>query len=88
MGNVLISAAILFTGLTHSRVAEMAACLGLLFYTQPVYQKEVLFPVIQEAGQLEREGTALEVKDGGTVTLAGDARCDTPGHSVTPQGTV
>ena len=84
MGNILMSAAILFAGLTHAAVAEMAACLGLLFFSQPVfdrYQKEVLFPVVQEAWELEREGTALEVKDGGPATLAGDARCDTPGHN-------
>ena len=51
MGNVLISAAILFAGLTQAAVAEMAACLGMLLFTQPQfdrYQKEVSFPV-QEA---------------------------------------
>ena len=64
IGNVLISAAILFTGLTHSRVAEMAACLGLLYVTQLMikcYQKEVLFPVMKEAWEQwehEREGTS------------------------------
>ena len=54
MGNVLMSAAILFAGLTH------AACLSLLFFTQPVfdrYQKEVLFPVVREAWELKWEGT-------------------------------
>ena len=63
MGNVVISAALFFTGLTHSRVAEMAVCLGLLYFTQPMinsYQKEVLFPVVKEVWELEREGTPLE----------------------------
>ena len=84
MGNLLMSAAILFAGLTHKAVADMAACLGLLFFTQPVFdqnQKEILFPVIEEAWDLERQGTVIEVKDGGLATLAGDARCDTPGHN-------
>ena len=47
------------------------------------YQKEVLVPVVQEAWNLEWKGTALGlgVKGGSSVTLAGDARCDTPGHN-------
>ena len=84
LGNVLMSAAILFAGLTHKAVADMAACLGLLFFTQPVFdqnQKEILFPVIEEAWDLERQGTVIEVKDCGLVTLGGDARCDSPGHN-------
>ena len=66
LGNVLISAAILFAGLTHKAVADMAACLGLLFFTQPVFdqnQKEILFPVIEEAWDRERQGTVTQVKD-------------------------
>ena len=37
--------------------------------------------MLQEAWELEREGASLEVHEGGPATLAGDARCDTPGHS-------
>ena len=64
---------------------RLLACLGLLFFTQPVFdqnQKEILFPVIEEAWDLERQGTVMEVKDGGLSTLAGDTQCDSPGHNV------
>ena len=84
LGNALLSAAILFTGLTYTAVAELATCLGLLFCTRPVFdrhQRDTLLPVIQEAWNLEREGASLEVREGGPVTFAGDARCDTPGHN-------
>ena len=42
---------------------------------------DILFSVIQEAWELEREGVTLELKEVGQVTLAGDSRCDTPGHN-------
>ena len=56
MGNLLISAVILFAGLTHKAVADMTACPGLLLFTQPVFdenQKEVIFPIIKEVWDLE-----------------------------------
>ena len=84
LGNVLLSAAILFSGLCYTAVCDMARCLGLQFLSRTVfcaYQKKTLVPVIQEAWELEREGIALELKEGDAVTLAGDARCDTPGHN-------
>ena len=61
----------------------MAQCLGLQFRSHSSYhenQTTTLFPVIKEAWELECEGAAMEVVDGGPATLAGDARCDTPGH--------
>ena len=84
LGNMLLSAAILFPGLSYTSVSDLARCLGLLFLSHSTYyenQKTTLFPVLQEAWELEREGAALEVHEGGPATLAGDARCDTPGHS-------
>ena len=81
---MLMSAAILFSGLRYTSVSDLAQCLGLLFLSHKTYyenQKATLFPVLQEAWELEHEGAALEMHEGGPATLAGDARCDTQGHS-------
>ena len=82
---MLLSAAILFSGLRYTSVSDLAQCLGLLFLSHKTYyenQKATLFPVLQEACELEHEGAALEVHEGGPATLAGDARCDMQGRSV------
>ena len=77
---MILSAAILFSGLCYTPVCDMARCLGLQFLSRSVFcahQEETLVPVIQEAWELEREGIALELKEGDAVTLAGDARYQT-----------
>ena len=81
VGNLLISAAILTTGNTFAKIKAFADSLNLQLFSHTLYnkiQKEKLLPVIQE--DWEKEKAVEEVKSLGPVVLAGDGRCDTPGH--------
>ena len=78
LGNMLLSGAIQFSGLSYTGVSDRAQCLGLQFLSHSSYhdnQTTTLFPVIKEACELECEGAAMDVGDDGPATLAGDARC-------------
>jgi hypothetical protein len=85
LGNVLIAASTLFNGLTHTRLAEWAKAMNLLFIGKDTYnklQKDVLFPTVQEAWKAEKKRAISVIKkQKGGATLAGDCRCDSPGHS-------
>lgn len=83
-GNLELAAAILYTGGTYTKLAAFAGALNMEFISKTSFntlQITTLFPVIQEAWLLERERAALELKQLGPCVLAGDARCDSPGHS-------
>ena len=83
-GNLLSSAAILFSGNTFSRVAQFASFLNLKFFSHTTYyniQKKYLFPVVNKAWKEEKSSVLDEVKSNGPVNLIGDGRCDSPGHN-------
>jgi hypothetical protein len=83
LGNVALSAAILATGNTYARIAEFATAIGLLFLSQTTYnryQRNTLIPVIQEEWEKERRIAVAELLDVEDLVVAGDARCDSPGH--------
>ena len=83
LGNAALSAAILVTGNTYSRIADFAAAFNLLFFSHTVYhkyQRDTLIPVIQQEWEKECQNAVDEVKDTPELVLAGDARCDSPGH--------
>ena len=83
-GNLLTSAAILFSGNTFSRVSQLASFLNLKFFSQTTYydiQSRYLFPVVNKAWT-ERKGELLQaIKEEGPLNLVGDGRCDSPGHN-------
>ena len=87
LGNILIAAAILFTGLTFRRVADWAAAMNLQFISQATFtsiQQRFLWPVVGEAWRNEQAKAIREVKavrGAGALILGGDARCDSPGHN-------
>ena len=61
-GNLLTSAAILFSGNTFSRVSQLASFLNLKFFSQTTYydiQSRYLFPVVNKAWA-EEKGELLQ----------------------------
>ena len=80
--NILVAAAILFTGNTYSRISEVAELLNLNFMSRGTFyniQSQYLFPVVHHTWEQHQE--ALFQCLSNQVLLAGDGRCDSPGHS-------
>ena len=84
-GNLLTSAAILFSGNTFSKVNQLATYLNLKFISHTTYytiQSNYLFPVINNAWLQEQSRVLNAMKiEGRPVILSGDGRCDSPGHN-------
>ena len=83
-GNLLTSAAILFSGNTFSRIAQFASFLKLKFFSHSTFyniQNKFLFPLVDKAWIEERSSVLEAIKRDGPVNLIGDGRCDSPGHS-------
>ena len=83
-GNLLTSAAILFSGNTFSRIAQFASFLKLNFFSHSTFyniQNKFLFPLVDKAWTEERSSVLEAIKREGPVNLIGDGRCDSPGHS-------
>ncbi|XP_055954360.1 uncharacterized protein LOC130010639 [Patella vulgata] len=82
--NLLLSAAVLFSGKTYGKVRDMADYLKLPVLGKSQFyalQKRYLFPVVNETWI----SCQIAVLDGLSreprVVLSGDGRCDSPGHS-------
>jgi hypothetical protein len=81
-GNISVAATIILTGNSYSKMHAFANCLGLQFLSRDtcnVYQKEAVYPVIQEAWREEKARMTALVGEK-PVFLSGDGRCDSPGH--------
>ncbi|ELT87456.1 hypothetical protein CAPTEDRAFT_113107 [Capitella teleta] len=81
LGNILIAAAILFTGLTFKRMSDWAAALKLKFISQTSIQKSILWPVVGEAWREQKRAIREMKARRGAIMLGGDVRCDSPGHN-------
>ena len=84
IGNLLVGAAILFTGLTYARIAAFSAALNLVMFNKSTFyrtQRTKLFPVVQEAWQEQQDFVIADLQAHKQLILAGDGRCDSPGHS-------
>lgn len=82
-GNLLISAAILFSGGTFSNFNTFCELLTLQFLSKSLFykiQKSVLFPLINTAW-LEQQQTVIGYLSGKPIKVSGDGRCDSPGYS-------
>ncbi|XP_044143349.1 uncharacterized protein LOC122932797 [Bufo gargarizans] len=82
-GNLLLAAAILFSGLNFHKVKELFNIFGLLSFSEKSfyrYQSKFLFPAIDLAWQLDKKSTKEDIlhKD---LCIAGDGQCDSPGHN-------
>jgi hypothetical protein len=83
LGNVLISCATLFTGLTYERVKQFADTLSLPILSKSQFyqiQSRYLFPVIHTAYTKQKEAIISACGDD-ELTLIGDGRSDSPGLS-------
>ena len=83
LGNLLLAAAILFTGNTFTSISHLASCLNLQFFCESVFydaQRKYLFPVVNEAWEAESSRQINSLTSKPIVNLEGDGRCDSPGH--------
>lgn len=85
--NLLVPAAVLFTGTTFTEIHEWAKLLNLQLPKKTQYysvQSNYLFPVIHQAykeHQLNLIQRTMQVKaEGNPIELCGDARSDSPGN--------
>ena len=82
-GCLALSAAILFCGLTYTRVAHMANLLNMPILSDRSFyrfQKEFLHPVLHTS-YIQQKQTVLEFLKGSPLHLSGDGCCDSPGYS-------
>jgi hypothetical protein len=83
LGNLEISAAVLFAGSTHGKMASILGLLKVPFVSRVTFasiQKTYLAPVVDEAWQ-QHQTAVLSVLAETPLRLCGDARCDSPGYS-------
>lgn len=83
-GNLLFTAGIFFCGIPFSKFAALSKLINLKFIAKGTYFKireQYIFPVVRTTWQQQQQEIFSELKDreGGAV-LAGDGRCDSPGH--------
>ena len=84
-GNLLLSAAILFSGSMISQTLRMLKILKVQCFSRQTYhkhQRNYLIPVVIKMWKQEQENLVerLSTLEGGVV-LSGDGRSDSPGHS-------
>ena len=83
-GNLLIPAAILYSGNTYKHTADFAKHLNLQFVSSTHYyktQKTILFPVVEQTWIKSQSALLKQMKQSSSVDVCGDGRCDSPGHS-------
>lgn len=83
-GNLLIPAAILFSGNTYKRIADFAKYINLEFVSSSYYykiQSTTLFPVVHQTWKKSQTSVVRKIKQSSSVDVCGDGRCDSPGHS-------
>ena len=84
-GNILTSAAILYTGALQSqalRIFNILNCCTINRKSFFRHQREFLQPIIESLWNQQHEALLLQFKEGNTpLAVAGDGRSDSPGHS-------
>ncbi|XP_068758424.1 uncharacterized protein [Montipora capricornis] len=83
LGNLLLAAAILFTGNTFTSISNLASCLNLQFFCERVFydtERKYLLPVVNEAWEAESNRQIDTLTPRAVVNLEGDGRWDSPGH--------
>ena len=85
MGNLTLSAGILFSGNTFQRIKEMldiskVACFSRTTYNN--FENKYLFPAIHKVYLTNRTVILDNAKETGKgINILGDGRCDSPGYS-------
>ena len=83
LGNLLLSAAFVFTGNTFTAISQLASCFNLKFFSESVFygtQKSTCSLLFTRHGKLKL-GSKLRFLLPVVLNLDGDGRCDNPGHS-------
>ena len=82
-GNLICAAGILFTGANPSNVFNYFRIIGVNFLAPRTYnllQRIYLIPCVSEVWS-KHQVVLLQEFQGKHITLGGDGRCDSPGHS-------
>ena len=84
-GNVLLSAAILFSGATPGKVLRMLSHLKVACFTDRTFyyhQKRYLQPAVVSVWETKQSALLAQCRAAGMpLTIGGDGRADSPGHS-------
>ena len=83
-GNLLLSAATLFSGNTFAKISQFASFFNLAFLGKTAFynmQSNYLLPVVDRAWTDEKSKVLNDAKVDGYINLNGDGRCDSPGYS-------
>ena len=83
-GNLLVTAGIFFSGIPFAKFESFAKLTNLKFIGKGTFynlREQYLFPVVRSAWQNQQAAVFADLKSrDGRVVLAGDGRCDSPGH--------
>ena len=84
-GNLALTAGLFFSGIQFAKFQQFASVINLKSIGKDCYyalREKYVFPVIDACWETEQNNVIDTLKDRGEpVTLAGDGRCDSPGHS-------
>ncbi|XP_078495336.1 uncharacterized protein LOC144750166 [Ciona intestinalis] len=85
LGNIFLISALYFSGMTFSKFVVFAKLLNLKLFHESTYyalRKSFVFPVVERAWNQEKSRMIECLKsENQPVMLAGDGRCDSPGHN-------
>lgn len=82
-GNLMLSAAMLFSGNSFSKVSQMATFMNLQFISESCkcdHDSAYVFPEVHETWYHEKHALWRSL-EGTPVKVSGDGRCDSPGYS-------
>lgn len=83
-GNVLLCAAVLFSGCSPSKIFRMFSFMNLVTVTLDTFwehQKKFLWPAVDRIWSMYRATVYEAIRArGGRVVVAGDGRANSPGH--------
>lgn len=84
-GNVLLSASLLFAGGSWAKLEKVLAHMKVACITEQTFyevQRTILQPAIERRWMIEQRRVITKLQEGGIpLTIAGDGRADSPGHS-------
>ena len=79
-----MSASILYSGSTFSKVSEMMKIMNVNFFLRKLsimYSPPFFFPAANVLYKVYRENVLIRFKSKNEVNLSGDGRCDSPGYN-------
>ncbi|CAM4685317.1 unnamed protein product [Leuciscus chuanchicus] len=83
-GNLQLCAAVLFTGSPFCQISKFLDAFKIQGISEPCFHKhqaKLLIPTINWQWKIEQDDAIENAIAGGAVTLGGDMRADSPGHS-------